>query len=161
MRLTAAFPEMKQRDSGTERETKMKNIVTKIMTSAVLLLSIGSLEAQGPKMQATVPFAWQLNGAQLSAGEYVVSKDPNTRAILIHNAKSGKSVVTLSAMTERSDSTYRLVFHRVGNRSFLSEVHALGGVDKLPVSKAEKRAVETEQGGEMAIVVVDVRPVVN
>jgi hypothetical protein len=146
---------------GTERENKMKNILTNLVTSAALLFTLGgAVEAQSIRLHAAVPFAFQMNGRPLNAGDYTISRKGSV--VQIQDSNNGKGVFSLTSPDKESDSGYRLVFHRYGDRYFLAEVRTQGtAAGKLPVSRAEKEAMQSEQPREMSTVFVDVRPVVN
>jgi hypothetical protein len=141
----------------------MKNLLTNLMTSAVLLFTIGgALEAQTIRMQATVPFAWEASGRHLNAGKYEISRDPATNVMQIGDLAHRTGSFALLTPSSAKNSATRLVFHRYGNKYFLAEVVAPGvGVGKLSVSRAEKEAMRSEDGREMATVFVDIRPAVD
>jgi hypothetical protein len=151
---------------GTERETKLKNFLNHLMTSAVLLVSLGvvagtSLEAQTMNLHAVVPFAWQVNGRQLNAGDYRISKDGSTPVVTVRDTASGNATFLQILPASGHDTASRLVFHRYGDQYFLAAIVGTNGAtSKMPVSKAE-RAVQSEQPREMAIVVVDIKPFFN
>jgi hypothetical protein len=141
----------------------MKNILTNLMTSAALLFTIGGgLQAQTIRMQAAVPFAWQLNGHQMKAGDYAITSDANAHLLAIQDSKNGKGCFLLVTPASDKNPTLRLVFHRYGDVYFLAEVVAPGEtVAKVSVSRAEREAMQSEQPREMATVFVDVRQVIN
>ena len=75
----------------------MKNILTNLMTSAVLLIGIGSgLEAQSIQMHAAVPFAWQVDGRQMTAGDYAISSQAGSHVIAIQDKTNGKGTFLLA-----------------------------------------------------------------
>jgi hypothetical protein len=166
MHLNGPFPKQNKKSQGTERETKMKNFLTNLMTSAVLLVSLGAtlgsgLEAQTINMHAVVPFAWEANGHQLNAGDYQITKDAVSPVIAMRDNKSGKGMFLQVTGGAGRTTACRLVFHRYGDQYFLAEiVGPKSTVSRVPVSKAEK-AVQSEQPREMSIVVVDVKPLFN
>jgi hypothetical protein len=159
MHLLFAFPkQIKPMPGDGKKINKMKNILTNLMMSAVLLFGIGSgLKAQEMQLRAAVPFAWQLNGHQMKAGEYVISRDASMRLMRIEGLAdhTGSFLVVIPA-ADRNRAA-RLVFHRYGNQYFLAEVVAPGNKATLPVSRSEKLAMESEQPRELATVFDDVR----
>jgi hypothetical protein len=144
----------------------MKNFLNHLMTSAVLLVSLGAaagtgLEAQTMNLHAVVPFAWQVNGHQLNAGDYQISNNGASPIVSIRDNKNGNGMFMQVIRGGGHNTSSRLVFHRYGDQYFLSEIVGRDStVSKVPVSKAE-RAVQSEQPREMAIVVVEIRPLVN
>jgi hypothetical protein len=146
----------------------MKNILTNVMTSAVLLFTLGGgLHAQTINMRATVPFAWDVKGQHLNAGEYTISRNAASSAMTIRSAVNGKGACFIVNPDSDKNTASRLVFHRYGERYFLAEVHAAGlTVTKLPVTRAEKEAAEMASTGaadhrEMATIFIEVGPIVN
>jgi hypothetical protein len=137
----------------------MKNVFTNLMTSAILLFTIGgAVEAQTIRMQATVPFAWEVNGKHLNAGEYEISQNPSTKVLQIVDKSRGTGSFVMPKPTDRKNSATRLVFHRYGNKYFLAEVVAPGvTAGKLPFSRAEKEAMQAADPREIATVFVDIR----
>jgi hypothetical protein len=145
----------------------MKNFLTNLMTSAVLLVSLGAtlgagLEAQTINLHAVVPFAWEANGHQLNAGDYQITKDGSSHVVTMRDNKSGKGMfvqVTDEGLGRKA--TTQLVFHRYGDQYFLAEIVGPNAtVSRVPISK-EERAVQSEQPREMAIVIVDIKLLVN
>jgi hypothetical protein len=141
----------------------MKNALTNLMTSAVLLFTLGGgLEAQSIQMHAAVPFAWQVNGQRLNAGDYVVEKDAAAHVISVRNITTGKSIFVAVIPGSEKESGYRLVFHRVGQRYFLAEVCAPSSASsELPVSSAEREAIQSVTPREIATVLVDAAFLIN
>jgi len=121
----------------------MKNILTNLMTSAVLLIGSGSgLEDECRRLRDHQPggFARDCDTGQDQWKRYIPPRHPDI------NAKS----------------VSRLVFHRYGDRYLLTQIDAPGvRVDRLPVSAAEKEAPRSEEAREVATVYVDIRPAGN
>ena len=144
----------------------MKNFLNHLMTSAVLLVSLGAvtgsgLQAQTFDMHAVVPFAWEANGRQLNAGDYQITKDAVTHVITMRDNKTGEGMFLQVLDGSIGRATCRLIFHRYGDQYFLAEiVGPTAAVSKVPVSKAE-RAVQSEQPREMATVTVEIKPLFN
>jgi hypothetical protein len=163
MHFIPPFPRQTNKSQGQKRETKMKNILTNLMASAVLLFTIGgTVEAQTNRMQAAVPFAWELNGQHLNAGKYELTQDRSLNVMQIADKAHGSSSFVLLTPASDKNSAPRLVFHRYGNTYFLAEVVAPGkAVSKVPVSRAEKEAMRATDPREMATVFVDVKPTVD
>jgi hypothetical protein len=143
----------------------MKNFLNHFITSAVLLVSLGAaagtgLEAQTLNLHAVVPFAWQINGHQLNPGDYQITKNGGSPVVTMRNNNSGVAMFLQVSGGGRNTAS-RLVFHRYGEQYFLAEIAGTDGViSRVPVSKAE-RAVQSEQPREIAIVFVDVKPLLN
>ena len=122
----------------------MKRMLFGILAILTLSLSImvPSISAQ-TVAKATVPFAFTVGQKEMPAGTYVVTSVSDS-AIAIMDRDKGASVISLyrSEQPTGSDSTTKLVFHKYGDKYFLSQVaRGFGGdVIQLPVSKQEKEA---------------------
>jgi hypothetical protein len=145
----------------------MKNFLNHLMTSAVLLVSLGAaagtgLQAQTMDLHAVVSFDWQVNGHQLSAGDYEIAKSDGSPVVTMRDNKNGKGIF-MQVITQGTghNTASRLVFHRYGDQYFLAAIVSPSGVtSQLPVSNAE-RAVQSEQPREMAVVSVELKPLFN
>jgi hypothetical protein len=141
---------------------KMKNILNNLMTSAVLVFALGSgLEAQTIRLNAMVPFAWNVSGAQVNAGELSITRDGSSRVMLIQNKTDGKTTALMTIPAETHNVASRLVCHRYGDRYFLAGIVAPGvKVANLPVTSAEREAMQA-QPHDVATIFVDIQPTGN
>jgi hypothetical protein len=141
----------------------MKNFLNHLMTSTVLLVSLGAsvgtdLEAQTMNLHAVVPFAWQINGHQLNAGDYQITKDSSSPVVAMRDIKNGKGTFMQVSQGTAHNSACKLIFHRYGDQYFLAAIVGTDGVtNNVPFSNAE-RVVRSEQPREMAIVFVKIKP---
>ena len=108
---------------------KKRSLSLAIGFSAVLLLTAVTASAQGLVQSAKVqiPFAFSIGGEKLPAGRYLVSKNGNT--LLIRNTSGKGSVAILAGQTQRGDRQVpdgKLVFHRYGDKYFMSEIWVPG-----------------------------------
>jgi|SRR6516165_2653070 hypothetical protein len=110
--------------------------------AVALSLCIPTISAQ-TIARANVPFAFTVGQTELPAGTYVVSSLSDS-AIVITNRSTGTSVLSLfrSEQAKNNDRTAKLVFHKYGDRYFLSQVgRGFGGsLIQLPTSKQEREA---------------------
>lgn len=122
----------------------MKNAffrITGILTLA-FVAATPIVRAQEP-LVATIPFAFAAGGMTFPAGEYRVEKLAQGSAMLLirHTDRSAAMIVRSNAADAGSRQTQsKLVFHRHGNRYFLSQVWVAGYTQgrELPESAAEK-----------------------
>lgn len=106
-----------------------------------LLLATASY-AQETNVRAAVPFNFIVGSQSLPAGDYTVqSMGVASSALAIRNNDEGKTIMSLAGSCRHLNASEKtkLVFHRVGNRYFLSEIWAEGenAGRRLPVSPAE------------------------
>jgi len=118
----------------------MKRNLFGILTTLTLALLISVPLSAQTIAKATVPFDFTVGQTKMPAGTYEIS--PLSHAILIMDRKTAKSVLSLfnSEEPSRGDSTPKLVFHRYGDKYFLSQVSRGNGgaVMQLPTSKLEE-----------------------
>jgi hypothetical protein len=119
----------------------MKRNLFGILTTLTFALLISvPLSAQTIAI-ANVPFDFTVGQTQLPAGTYDISPLAHG-AIVIRNGNTAKSVMSIFRWEDarKGDSTTKLVFHKYGDKYFLSQV-ARGhgnGVLQLPTSKLEE-----------------------
>lgn len=121
--------------------------------AAVLAIAAAALgQATRGDVVVDVPFAFTAGGQQLPAGHYVVA--PGTDVIRIFNAhNTGLYVPTHAAVRSGADGS-KLVFHRYGEKYFLSEIWITGNNfgRELFRSRAEKDAAAEQSEMELAVV---------
>jgi len=118
----------------------MKRNLFGILTTLTLALLTSVPLSAHTIAKATVPFDFTVGQTRMPAGTYEIS--PLSHAIVIRDSKTAKSILSLfnSEEASRGDSTPKLVFHRYGDKYFLSQVsrgHG-GAVMQLPTSKLEE-----------------------
>lgn len=111
-----------------------------------LVAAVATANAQITRMQtAYVPFEFTVGNQTLPAGRYDVSQiTTGGRTISVRNRQNGESAVRLSSLLKQFEPAKRsvLVFNRIGDSYFLSEVWLGGETDGRQVlkSKAEESA---------------------
>lgn len=112
------------------------------MLSLALLISAPSLSAQ-TIAKVSVPFSFTVGRTEMSAGNYVISSVSDT-AIAIWEGNGKKAVMSLFRREQpgSTDGPAKLVFHKYGDKYFLSQVDGgFGrGIMQLPTSNREKEA---------------------
>jgi hypothetical protein len=104
-----------------------------------LLFATASAYAQ-TMLQANVPFNFIVAGKTLPAGEYTVhSLGTIQRVLLIRGSDMSQMVVVNSCASAKPSDTAKLVFHRYGDRYFLSQIWTAGNSSgaELPPSTRE------------------------
>jgi hypothetical protein len=114
-----------------------------IGTSSLVVLSL-LLTFKGALAQSreggSVPFAFQVSGEQLPAGNYSVTKQTGSNFITIQNLKTSSSVMVLGRPELSGNKSRKLVFHHAGGQYFLSQIWGAEGTPGMlvPASKLEK-----------------------
>jgi hypothetical protein len=100
-----------------------RNLIT-ILSLVVMSLMFNATGAYAQSFaKADVPFAFNVGNAQLPAGTYevkVLSQSPYE--IMIQNYQSNASAVAVARHEGTRDADCKLVFHRIANQYFLTEV---------------------------------------
>lgn len=119
----------------------MKRNLFGILTTLTFALLISVPLSAQTIATANVPFDFTVGQTQLPAGTYDISPLAHG-AIVIRDGKTAKSVASIFRWEDarKGDRTTKLVFHKYGDKYFLSQV-ARGngnGVMQLPTSKLEE-----------------------
>ena len=133
----------------------IRNSVKMLLTLCILTVGGGVVaNAQidaDTHVQADVPFAFVVGNSTLPAGAYEIRRldDVNPKVLEIRNMNEHINIVfqTVDAQTPNDEpmNTTELVFDRLGDRYFLSQVWEIGsatGAD-LPKSRMEKRLADS------------------
>jgi hypothetical protein len=118
-----------------------RNLIGTVSLVALSLLINSGAYAQ-TAARADVPFAFNIGTTHLPAGSYNIKRaDSDTSFIMISNAKTGATVMSLFQQETPSHVSPKLIFHHRGNRYFLAEVWAGEGNPgmAMPVTKAERQ----------------------
>lgn len=120
-----------------------------IVVLALPLLMTAAASAQSVHMKVSVPFNFIAVGATLPAGDYdIQSIGAEEKVLVIRNLNSSAAILVISNSREsvNASSNTKLIFHRYGDRYFLSELWMRG--DKLghqvtPSSRETEVAMDT------------------
>ncbi len=119
-----------------------------LIAGVVLMAALVSAHAQSRSVVADVPFEFTVGGKALKAGEYSVRAfASNGDALLISNQESNDSVIRMTNTIEARilPKQGKLVFHRYGQRYFLSEVWTPGERIGRKLLKCDaERAIESQ-----------------
>jgi hypothetical protein len=130
---------------SSQKEIVMNRILSKfslVIASTFITAGVWA-QAQTPALKATIPFDFMVNNKTLPAGTYIVSSENGMVVRLSDPSKKGAQVVGLvQPEIATKDRGNALVFHKYGDRYFLSEIRSQNSVlnSSLPETKAEKWA---------------------
>jgi hypothetical protein len=133
-------------------ETKMRGNI--LITVALAMLATMAASAQTINVKATVPFSFIVGRSTLSAGEYSLKTMSNGQVLALSNRDAKITELVLSNSCESlTASKTKLVFHRYGDRYFLSQIWTEGNNrgHEIPISQREK---ETARNSSMQQVVL-------
>jgi hypothetical protein len=136
----------------------MKKIIA-IAVCVLASLAGVSASAQDHATRANIPFAFYVGNTWVPAGHYIVTSDAGSSIITVRNLDQAISVMRMAAPAEQSASSNQMVFDRCGDKLFLRDVLSQGGRLRveLPVSKAEKHALEQADAGTPTTVYLALR----
>ena len=130
----------------------MKNQILKGLTMLLLIAGVAlmvalvSAHAQSRSVVANIPFEFEVGGTTLKAGEYSVKAfTANADALLITSDDSKDRAIRFSNTIEARNvpKQAKLVFHRYGQRYFLSEVWTQGErTGRQLLKSSAERAIE-------------------
>jgi hypothetical protein len=130
---------------------------------ALPLLMTAAASAQTIHMRVTVPFNFIVAGATLPAGEYEIQSVGAAENLLsIHNRNWSAGIVVFSNSSESlsSSSNTKLVFHRYGDRYFLSELWVRGqrSGHQVPPASREKEVAMDFPRDEVVLLIARCEP---
>ncbi|MBI3682412.1 MAG: hypothetical protein HY235_18690 [Acidobacteria bacterium] len=109
----------------------MTKSVVRIVTMAGLaacLLAAPAMAQVNDRLQATIPFAFQVGGKMLPAGDYDILLNASPGVVVLRNSENYQAAGVLTHRTERKPSAQpSLVFERHGESHFLSTVWPSSG----------------------------------
>lgn len=123
-----------------------------------LLFAFSTVTGQAqdqPKVKVTIPFDFVVGSKELKAGEYFVQRFGVLGSQnLQFRSKDGdveQTAFTVPIETSKSGDHERLVFHRYGDKYFLSQVWFAGddGHEFIPGAREKKAATETSVANQV------------
>jgi hypothetical protein len=86
-----------------------------------LLLNVNGAYAQSA-VKANVPFPFSVGTSQLPAGSYRITVEDGSGLVMISNSTTLATVLSLGLQQHPGGKSRRLVFQRLGNRYFLTQI---------------------------------------
>jgi len=126
---------------------KRNHMITLFTLTMSVLISVPSYAQT--IVRATVPFDFTVGHTAMPAGTYDISPLTDS-TIVITDSKTASTVVDLFRREQdrNGDNTPKLVFHKYGDKYFLSQVlrgHG-GAIMQLPTSKLEEETQIASRG---------------
>ena len=135
-----------------------KTLVSLFAMLAVLLMVVAA-DAQSLNanmMKAKVPFSFMVNQKEMPAGDYTVKLVGLGPRYLVISDERGNLTTALpnGVLASRVSKAAKLVFHRYGDRHYLSQVWGQGQDlgHELPQSKREKEILAQGQRTDEVVV---------
>jgi len=112
---------------------------------ALMSVMLASGQSGLPELRADVPFAFEMRGLTLQAGDYSIGFSTDRTYIVVRSREnSAQAMIGLTfgvTPSRRSDIEPKLVFNKYGDRYFLSQVWHPMVVRELPKSQQERELV--------------------
>ncbi len=140
-----------------------------MMLSLMLSVAATLVTAQSSShfMRVTIPFEFAVGNRTLPPGEYIVKRNfPDRPEMLLIQSLDGDSsqyVLTSNVQSKTTQSDSKLIFHRYGDRYFISQIWTAGDSAGRELHKSgRERAVASELGkntveGQTVTVIADRR----
>lgn len=123
----------------------MRQSLTSIMGLVLLFAGLSSAQAQ-EQITVKVPFSFVVNGSTLPAGTYSIRQTffHQQKSVLLRGATSSASV--LATTFDDSIRGGKLVFHRYGERYFLTDVSTpMGNLHFSPARSEMRKQMATDE----------------
>jgi hypothetical protein len=121
----------------------------------VIVVALGVVAAQAQSnvmLKGTVPFSFTVGDHTLPSGSYSVSSLGTETEAWYNQEGRGLFIIRTIPMGKQADlATYKLVFHRYGDRYFLSEIWNEGNSHELKVSDKEKELAKAQSFETIAV----------
>jgi hypothetical protein len=113
------------------------------MLALVALLFVTGAKAQTTRVSANIPFDFVVGKQVMTAGNYMVSSLANNHSLSIRNTDQSEARLLLAGACQKLNPAEKtvLVFHRVGEQYFLSEIWVEGNTRGVSIPKS---SIETE-----------------
>jgi hypothetical protein len=144
-------------ERSPKEEVMKRNLIGIISLVALTVLFNATGANAQARLSANVPFGFTVGTAQLPAGCYQIITLQTDSSIMLRNCKTGNAVVSQVRPEYPRDTKSQMVFHRLGNQYFLSEIWGAAGNAEvtLQASKEEQElqtaARQSQSGKEVAI----------
>jgi hypothetical protein len=138
----------------------MKNLRGLLVVAAAVLFA-SAAQAQEFGVKADIPFAFVVSNHVYPAGEYtVLTINPDSDNLWLRGSGEMKQTVALTPIrcySRKTVESSKLVFHRVGDTYFLSQIWVQGNASgrEFPESKREIELAATQGKAERVIVAVN------
>lgn len=129
---------------------KVLTTLLTVMTAGLMMMRGAWVYAQPaePDLKTNVPFKFMVGDTTLPAGEYTIKRiddnEPNVLEVESANDRVNVAFISESAQADHTPANSGLVFHKFGNKYFLSQIWVAGEKtgDQLTPSRSERKLEE-------------------
>ena len=134
----------------------MKNLKPSIAAVFTILVLLTPAFAQTGAIKANIPFDFTIAKQTLPAGEYKVAVE-GTMLHVVQLDGTDSASVKYNLSAHNKDMSSRLIFHRYGNRSFLSQAWIADAGHELIASPREIEYARTGKQEETTVLASSLR----
>jgi hypothetical protein len=122
----------------------MKRNLIGILSLVAMSLMINATAFAQSLAKANVPFAFHVGSKQLPAGTYVVNAI-GLNTMEIENAQTRAGALSVVGRDYENGSVAKLVFHRLGDQYFLTEIWRGAGTSGMVIARSkQEKSLEKE-----------------
>ena len=127
----------------------MKKAFTLLCTMGAMLCTVAT--ANAADLKVAVPFEFVVNGTTMPAGTYLIREPLPYDDRNLAFVGQGTGAVAIASELDTEHTGDKVVFHRVGDQYFLSDVVAQDGTRHFAVSRKEAQLARSVQQLPVAI----------
>jgi hypothetical protein len=131
----------------------MKKSFALLFTIGVVLCTLATANAE--ELKATVPFDFVVNGKTFPAATYNIGESLPDNTKLLAFRSDGAALFSLASAMDSSVTGTKLIFHRIGDQYFLSDVVTLDGTLHFAVSHKEAELGRSTNGSALTTIVAN------
>jgi hypothetical protein len=132
-----------------------------LVVSLLIVCGVTAANAQwreGSSLNVDIPNSFTLNDKVLPAGKYTIERSPVAESLLLLRGE-GRTMFfsTLPVLSANASKGSKLIFDKVGDSYFLSEIWVSGATaaDAIPKSRSQKEAIARNKTTRTTIVADD------
>lgn len=118
----------------------MKRVLLVLAMFSLVASSLPAMTA-ATSVKANIPFDFMVGNEKMPAGEYLIERHAFPSSLVVMNVETGARIAVYTTPMQISDREgTTLVFHKYGDRAFLTQVKsgAWGVGQELPRTKLER-----------------------
>ncbi len=130
--------------------------MTKLIVSlaTVLSLAVCAQAITGATLQADIPFEFTMGQATLPAGHYQIEVGPGQAFMTLRDGSGhGAAILPVPGTDATSFQQPSLMFHKYGDRYFLSQVQTTNSRRMIPENRAERELARAASPNRTQIVI--------
>lgn len=101
---------------------------TKVLAVLCVVACLGFVHAATPQLKAAIPFRFFVSGQEMPAGTYHFAEKSSANAVTVTDMQTKKTVMVpvITSISNASGETSAVIFDKVGEQYYLTELHIPG-----------------------------------